>query len=113
MTTPQKRSRLAEWGSRKSTPLGIAVFVLVGLLLLGAAGAVVVWLGRGIQDDHAALERTLNGRYEESVTIRVTVNRNHTREDVILDGVERSDCDATDEGYLECSRDPQPTLVDE
>ena len=85
----------------------------VGLLLLGVAGAVVTWTGEGLQDERAALEQTLEERYAESVSIRVAVNRNHTSEDVILDGVERLDCDATDDGYPECSRDPRPTLADE
>lgn len=112
MPEPEKKSRLAEWGSRPMTGKEKALFWLVGLVLLAGVAAVVVWAGRGIQDETKALEEKLNERYEEPISIRLTQVRNHTQETIVLDGVQRPDCDATDDGYLECDDDPQPTPVE-
>lgn len=109
----QTRSRLAEWGSRKRTRKETALFWTVLLAVVAGFCAVMVWAGGGVQDETAAREEQLNERYEESVSVELTQVGGNLRERIILDGVQRPDCDSTEDGYLECSDDPQPTLTDE
>jgi len=109
---PEKKSRLAEWGSRPMTGKEKALFWLVGLVLLAGVAAVVVWASRDSREDLEQLEEKLNQRYEEPISIRITHTKNATHEWIVLDGVQRLDCDATDDGYLECDDDPQPTPVE-
>lgn len=90
--------------------MGKVTMYLIVLLVVGGLLGTGIYFGTGVTDDREALEEQLNSRYEEKIELNV---RNSTSQavDVVIDGEGREDCETTDDGYLECSDDPQPTLA--
>lgn len=112
MPEGQQQTALARWGSKKMTRKESVVFWAVVLAFLGLVIAVWGWALHGMGEERAELEDKLNAHYKESVSIGVQTVGSHTSFTFAVDGVTRPDCTASDDGYLECSDDPQPTLED-
>ena len=109
MTGEDKKSVLAEWGSRESTGLGRLGLWLVALAVVVVLGGVGLWAAGNYGDDLQDLEDQLNSRYQETISVGTQQINGSTLETFTVDGVRRPDCDATPEGFLSCSDDPQPT----
>lgn len=109
MPEQQEQSRLAAWGSRPMTLRAKLLFWAILLVVVAGVGALLVAGSEDAREEYATLERQLNEHYEEPVSVRVISTARYTSKTIILDGVERSDCEATEDGYLECEDDPQPT----
>lgn len=107
-TVVRIRRRMAqrnEAGMGKLGMYSIVAVVAVALMVLG------IYLGSLVTDERLALEEKLNARYEETIELNARTTQGQAV-DIIVDGELREDCDTTDDGYLECTDDPQPTLTD-
>lgn len=109
MTEDARRTRLQEWGSRPMTGKEKALLWIGGLLLLALAAGIWLWAAGNYGDDRHEREDQLNERYREQITIDVSHVGNKTQETFIIDGVQRPDCTESQDGYLTCSDEPQPT----
>lgn len=109
MAEEKKQTALQRWGSKESTPAG-KFFLLLGVVVV----VCLLWggwifVGSTITDDREEREEVLDSRYVEEIELD-ELNTAGTPEVVTIDGTVREDCTATDDDYLECEDDPQPTL---
>lgn len=110
-TGQAQQTWLQRWGSsgsRSSTAIALLVFALV----LG--GAIYIGLSAATRstDERQERARDLDERYVERVDIVVSLpGRPGEKEVVEIDGTPREDCTETEDGFLECTEAPQPTLV--
>lgn len=90
--------------------MGKVAMYLVVVLVVGSLLGVGIYVGTRVTDDREALEKQLNSRYEETIELNVR-NTKGQAVDVVIDGEGREDCETTEDCYLECADDPQPTLT--
>ena len=111
MAEQRKQTALQRWGSQESTGVGKLLLYAGFALIVGALIAVGIYVGVGETDQRERLQEQLNSRYVEQIELHEqnTAGRPTV---IIIDGTYREDCDATDDGHLECSDEPQPTLED-
>lgn len=112
MSDEREQSALARWGSAPMSRRDKVLMTLGFVVVAAVAIAIFAWAGSGINDDRSKLENKLNAHYKEPISIGVQTVGNHTSFTFDVDGARRPDCNATDDGYLDCSDDPQPTLED-